>query len=113
MVCWCCLCRGCPSSASYILLIRRTAVGKYLQKLHIYKSIADAANGNKFYTEMTTVDPDYWGTRLRAIVLKNKQPRKVFVQASTTLDKATGQVSISLEDASLTGLIKSWADRKL
>jgi len=62
---------------------------------------------------MTTVDPDYWGSRLRAVVLKNKQPRKVFVQANTTLNEKTGTVSLTHDEASLAGIIKSWADRNL
>lgn len=89
------------------------AVGKYLQKLHIYKAAGDAENGIKFYTDMTTVDPDFWGTKLRDVVVKNKQPRKVFVQANTILDEATGKVTLRHEEASIAGIIKSYADRDL
>lgn len=62
---------------------------------------------------MTTVDPDFWGTKVRNIVLANKQPRKVFVQANTTLDEATGNVTLKHYEASLAGMIESWADRNL
>ncbi|KEZ44492.1 Dipeptidyl-peptidase III [Scedosporium apiospermum] len=98
---------------SKILTAGRDAVGKYLQKLHVYKSTADVENGTKFYTDMTTVDKDFWGTKVRNVVLENKQPRKVFVQANTTVDEATGKVSIKHYEASLAGIIESWADRKL
>ncbi|CAI4216394.1 unnamed protein product [Parascedosporium putredinis] len=98
---------------SKILTAGRDAVGKYLQKLHIYKSTADVDNGNKFYTDMTTVDVDFWGNKVRNVVLQNKQPRKVFVQANTTIDEATGKVSIKHYEASPAGMIESWAERAL
>ncbi|KND89460.1 putative dipeptidyl peptidase 3 [Tolypocladium ophioglossoides CBS 100239] len=98
---------------SKVLTSGREAVAKYLQKLHVYKSTADVETGIKFYIDMTTVEPDFWGTKLRKVVLDNKQPRKVFVQANTTLDEATGKVSMKHYDASLAGMIQSWVDRNL
>ncbi|PHH89105.1 hypothetical protein CDD83_6632 [Cordyceps sp. RAO-2017] len=98
---------------SKILTSGRDAVAKYLQKLHVFKSTADVDNGTKFYTDMTTVEPDFWGTKIRKVVLDNKQPRKVFVQANTTLDEASGKVSLKHYEASLVGMIQSWADRNL
>lgn len=62
---------------------------------------------------MTTVDTDFWGTKVRDVVLANKQPRKVFVQANTYLDDTTGKVSIKHYEASLAGMVESWADRNL
>jgi dipeptidyl-peptidase-3 len=98
---------------SWLVADHPLAVAKYLQKLHIYKSTADVETGSKFYGDMTTVGMDFWGTKVRDIVLKNKQPRKVFVQANTSLDEATGTVSIKHYDASLEGMIESWAERGL
>jgi dipeptidyl-peptidase III len=98
---------------SKILTTGREAVGKYLQKIHIYKSTADVETGSAFYKEMTTVDLDFWGSKVRRIVLEKKQPRKVFVQANTTLDEATGKVSIKHYDATPEGMIQSWVDRDL
>lgn len=98
---------------SKILTSGRAAVSKYLQKLHVYKSTADVENGTKFYTDMTAVEPDFWGTKVRKVVLDRRQPREVFVQANTTLDEASGKVSIKHYEASLVGMIESWADRAL
>ncbi|PHH72793.1 hypothetical protein CDD82_5799 [Ophiocordyceps australis] len=98
---------------SKILTAGRAAVAKYLQKLHIYKSTADVEAGTKFYLEMTSVDGDYWGSKIRKVVLDNKQPRKVFVQANTSLDEASGKVALKHYDASLIGMIESWSDRNL
>lgn len=88
-----------------------TAVADCLQKIHIYKSTADVEAGTKFFTDMTSVGLEYWGTTVRDVVLKNKQPRKVFVQANTYLDDATGKVTLKQYEPSLEGLIQSWAER--
>ncbi|KAK3904717.1 hypothetical protein C8A05DRAFT_31482 [Staphylotrichum tortipilum] len=96
---------------SKILTSGRKAVADFLQKLHIYKSTADVEAGSKFFTDMSSVGLEYWGTKVRDVVLKNKQPRKVFVQANTFLDEATGQVSIKQYEPSLEGIIQSWAER--
>ncbi|KAL2816147.1 peptidase family M49-domain-containing protein [Aspergillus granulosus] len=70
---------------SKILSHGRPAVEKYLQKLHIYKSTADVKAGKALYDDITSVD-EWWGTSLRDLVLKNKIPRKVFVQGNTILE---------------------------
>lgn len=69
--------------------------------------------GSKFYIDMTTVEPEFWGKKVRDVVLKNKQPRKVFIQANTTLDEESGKVSIKHYEPTLVGMIQSWADRDL
>ena len=94
-----------------ILTTGRKAVEAYLQKLHIYKSTADFEAGSKLYSDMTTVDPKFWGTDVRNEVLRNKQPRKVFVQANTVLEEASGKVELKEYDASVEGMIKSYAER--
>ena len=88
------------------------AVGEYLQKLHIYKSTADVETGSKFFSHMSGVGLEYWGSKVRNVVLANKQPRKVFVQANTYLDEATGEVTCKQYDPSPEGLIQSWVDRE-
>jgi dipeptidyl-peptidase III len=96
---------------SKITTAGRKAVEAYLQKLHIYKSTADVQTGTKFYNDMTHVEPEFWGEKIRNEVLRNKQPRKVFVQANTFLDEATGKVSLVEYEPSLEGMIKSYAER--
>ncbi|TVY19655.1 putative dipeptidyl peptidase, partial [Lachnellula arida] len=96
---------------SKITTAGRKAVEAYLQKLHIYKSTADVETGTKFYNDMTHVEPKFWGEKIRNEVLRNKQPRKVFVQANTVLDEATGKVSLVEYEPSLEGMIKSYAER--
>ncbi|PYH41814.1 dipeptidyl peptidase 3 [Aspergillus saccharolyticus JOP 1030-1] len=86
---------------SKILTHGRPAVEKYLQKLHVYKSTADFESGKKLYDEITSVDA-WWGKEVREVVLKNKVPRKIFVQANTLLngDEVTlKEYEPSLEEA--------------
>lgn len=88
------------------------AVGDFLQKIHIYKATADVENGVKFFAEeMSAVGLEYWGTKVRQVVVANTQPRKVFVQANTYLDEATGKVTVKQYDPTLEGIIQSWAER--
>jgi dipeptidyl-peptidase III len=98
---------------SKIPTVGRKAVGEYLQKLHIYKSTADVDAGTKFFGDMTEVDSEFWGRKVRDEVLANKQPRKVFVQANTFLDEDTGKVTLKHYDATPQGMIQSWAEREV
>ena len=87
-------------------------MGAYLRKLHIYKSTADFETGGAFFRDMTTVDPEFWGKTVRQVVLANKQPRKVFVQANTFVDEATGKATIKEYEPTLEGMVQSWAERE-
>ncbi|CZR60914.1 probable dipeptidylpeptidase III [Phialocephala subalpina] len=106
---------------SKITTVGRKAVEAYLQKLHIYKSTADREAGTQLYAEMTEVEPEFWGGKIRnqtgnanmLKVLANKQPRKVFIQANTFLDESTGKVSLVEYEPSLEGMIKSYAERNI
>ncbi|KAI9842780.1 MAG: hypothetical protein M1838_002978 [Thelocarpon superellum] len=94
---------------SKILTHGRPAVEKYLQKLHVYKSTADFAAGKELYERTTRVDADFWGGKVRDEVMRKKTPRKVFVQANTVLDG--DKVILKEYEASLEGMIQSWAER--
>ncbi|KAL1882739.1 hypothetical protein VTK73DRAFT_1259 [Phialemonium thermophilum] len=98
---------------SKILTSGRQAVGDFLQKLHIFKSTADVKNGSEFFLDMSGVELDYWGSKIRNVVLRNKQPRKVFVQANTFLDDATGKTQCKEYDPTPEGMIQSWAEREI
>ncbi|KUL84311.1 hypothetical protein ZTR_07553 [Talaromyces verruculosus] len=67
---------------SKILSHGRPAVESYLQKLHVYKSTADVVAGTQLYNDITSVD-DWWGTKVRNIVLQKKVPRKVRYHANS------------------------------
>lgn len=98
---------------SKILTTGRKAVEKYLQKLHVYKSTADFENGKKMYENITAVDQEYWGKKIRDAVLKKKTPRKVFVQANTVLDEESGDVKLVEYEPTAKGMIQSFVERKV
>lgn len=62
---------------------------------------------------MTNVGMDFWGTKVRDAVLAKKQPRRVYLQANTSLDEATGKVSLKTYEPTLEAFLQSWADRDL
>lgn len=93
---------------SKILTHGRPAVEKYLQKLHVYKSTADVEAGKRLYDDITSVN-EWWGTKVRDIVLKNKVPRKVFVQGNTVLNGE--EVILKEYEPTLEGMIQSYVER--
>lgn len=93
---------------SKILTHGRPAVEKYLQKLHIYKSTADFEAGKQLYDDITSVD-EWWETKVREVVLRNKVPRKLFVQGNTVLEG--DRVTLKEYEPTLEGLIQSYVER--
>ena len=96
---------------SKITTVGRKAVEGLLQKLHIYKSTADVEAGTAMYAELTRVEPEFWGKRVRDQVMRVKQPRKQFVQANTFLDEKTGKVELKEYEPTPEGMIQSFAER--
>lgn len=94
---------------SKILTHGRPAVERYLQKLHVFKSTADVKAGKALYDEVTSVD-EWWGTKVRDVVLRNKVPRKIFVQANTVLQGDS--VVLREYEPTLEGLIQSFVERE-
>ncbi|KAH7046776.1 peptidase family M49-domain-containing protein [Macrophomina phaseolina] len=94
---------------SKILSHGRPAVEKYLQQLHIYKATADVQAGTQMYNDITHVD-DFFANKVRPVVLAKKQPRKVFVQASTVAEGE--KVTLKEYEPTPEGLIQSYAERE-
>ena len=86
----------------------RPAVNKFLQKLHIFKATADIESGKALYEGITNVD-EFWAKKIRPEVLRQKKPRKVFVQANTYLEGD----GVALKDYEPTqeAMIQSFVDR--
>lgn len=87
----------------------KTALGKMLLHLHIYRSTADAAACRTYYEDLSSVDGEYllW----REAVVVAAQPKWIFVQANTFV--ADGQVTLKEYGATTRGVIQSWAERKI
>ncbi|CAO3581479.1 unnamed protein product [Absidia cylindrospora] len=90
--------------------VGRPAVATFLGKLQVYKATADVEEGSSLYVSTTSV-PDDW-VSMRDTVIRNKQPRKVFVQGNTSLD-ANGQVVLKEYEASPIGMIQSYIERSV
>ena len=64
---------------SKALSLGHSAAAKLLVELQVRKSTADGVGARAFYKELTTPLPG-WDGEIRDLVVRKKQPRKVFVQ---------------------------------
>ncbi len=85
----------------------RPALSELLLKLHIYRCTADVSGCREFYETLTTPDDTFllW----RQIMLKTQPAKQVFVQPNTIIKD--GQVIIKEYEATVEGVIQSWAER--
>lgn len=61
-----------------------------------------------YYEELTKVDKDF--LKWREVVVAHKLPQLLYVQPNTFLSDS---ISIKEYDATLEGIIKSWAERSV
>ncbi|XP_056022122.1 dipeptidyl peptidase 3-like [Ostrea edulis] len=96
---------------SKITSVGKPAIGNFLRKLQVYKSLGDVESGKKMYDYYSDVhdrdEPHFLS--LRSIVLQRKQPRRMFVQHNTVVKGTT--VELRSYDATAAGLIQSWIER--
>ncbi|KAI9268961.1 peptidase family M49-domain-containing protein [Phascolomyces articulosus] len=92
---------------SKIRSVGAPAIAAFLGKLQIYKATADEKEGTKFYLEATSV-PEDWRS-IRDIVLRNKQPRKLFIFGNTFIED--DQVMLKEYEPSAIGMIQSIIER--
>jgi dipeptidyl-peptidase-3 len=93
---------------SKILSHGKPALGAMLLRLHMYRCTADAAACRAYYEELSEVRGEHLGWR--ETVLANKPAPMVFVQANTFLDQE-GRVELREYEATVEGVIQSWAER--
>ncbi|CAD1813394.1 Peptidase M49 family protein [Candida parapsilosis] len=86
------------------------ALGDFLGQLHVYKSTANVTQGLKYYLEKSNVEDEY--AKFRDVVIKEKKPRKILIQANTVL-KEDGSVDLIEYEESETGMIESYFDRNV
>lgn len=95
---------------SKILLHGKTAIGRMLHRVHVWRCTADVAPCKAFYEPLSAVDGRYevW----RKIVASKPEPPWKFVQANTVLGD-DGHVQLKLYEQSNQGIIQSFADRDI
>ncbi|KAG8859362.1 hypothetical protein FRB96_004577 [Tulasnella sp. 330] len=90
----------------------REVVGKLLIDLQVRKSTADGEGATTFYTELTN-PKEGWEGELRDLVLRKKQPRKIFLQPNTVVMGEGDSKDVQLKEYPLTceGIIESFIER--
>jgi dipeptidyl-peptidase-3 len=92
---------------SKIMSHGKKAISNLLLKFHVHRCTADGENGKPWYEELTAVD-DY-RLRIRRLVLLKRVKKPVMVMANTFLEE--GKVVLKEYDATVDGLVQSWAER--
>ncbi|KAL8993729.1 MAG: hypothetical protein Q9169_006126 [Polycauliona sp. 2 TL-2023] len=87
----------------------KTALRGMLLRLHMYRCTADVESCRQYYEDLSKVDGQY--LEWRTIVLAQKQPKWVFVQANTFLDGE--DVSLKEYEPTPEGVIQSWLERRI
>ncbi|KAL9953202.1 hypothetical protein ACROYT_G040579 [Oculina patagonica] len=88
--------------------VGRPAIGNFLRKLQVYKSTADYDSGKALYDRYSAVDDEFLA--LRKTVLARKTPRRMFVQAHTSVTEGN-DVTLTEFEASPAGMINSFTTR--
>src|SRR2546428_662381 len=92
-----------------ILTHGRPALANLLLKLHIYRCTADVNACRLFYEGLT--EPKGIFLEWRRITLANKPAKQIFIQANTFLED--GQPVVKEYEATVEGMIQSWAERMI
>lgn len=95
---------------SKILSHGKPAIGKLLLRLHIYRCTADVGACREYFEGLTKVEGIF--AEWRQIVIASKKPRQILVQANTFLGR-DGKVILKEYDATVEGMIQSWAERRV
>ncbi|CAN9409337.1 unnamed protein product [Alternaria alternata] len=92
---------------SKIMSSGKPALGDMMNRLHIWRCIADTQSCQEYYGALTTVDGKY--KEWREVVCLLPEARWKFVQANTFL--VGDKVTVKEYDESDRGIIQSWAER--
>ena len=87
----------------------KPALANLMLRLHIYRCTADVDACRTFYEGLTKPDGQF--LEWRDIMLANRPAKQIFVQANTFLED--GNVVLKEYDATVEGMIQSWAERKV
>ncbi|XP_044727617.1 dipeptidyl peptidase 3 isoform X2 [Chrysoperla carnea] len=91
--------------------VGKKAIGDFLCKLQVYKSLGDFESASKMYnaySEVPESGPYPWA-QWREIIMAHKQPRKMMVQANTLVKG--DEIILKNYESNFAGLIKSVVER--
>jgi dipeptidyl-peptidase-3 len=91
-----------------ISTVGKNAIGKFLLKLQVYKSLGDFAAGSKMFGSYSEVPADM--AEIRSIVMARKEPRKLLVQGHMQ-PTADGGFDFKAFQSSPIGMINSFKTR--
>uniref|UniRef100_T1IIF5 dipeptidyl-peptidase III n=1 Tax=Strigamia maritima TaxID=126957 RepID=T1IIF5_STRMM len=96
---------------SKIATVGKDAIGMFLQKLQVYKTMAAIKQASEMFLNYSAVleDSKIPFYKYRDIIVARRQPRKMFVQANTFVKE--GKATLKTYEATHEGLIQSWVDR--
>jgi len=88
--------------------VGKKAIGNFLLKLQVYKSLGDFERGSKMFAAYSEVPADM--AEIRAIIMARKEPRKINVQGHVQ-KKADGSFEYQSFENSAIGMINSFTAR--
>ena len=96
---------------SKLVSVGKPAMGEFLKKLQVFKSLGDVENAKLMYDDLSEVRESgrFPFAKWRDIVVARKTPRKMLVQANTVVSNEA--LTLRDYDASPEGMIQSWAER--
>merc|ERR1719264_656916 len=96
---------------SKLVSVGKPAMGEFLKKLQVFKSLGDVASAKVMYDDLSEVRESgrFPFAKWRNIVVARKTPRKMLVQANTVVKNEA--LTLHDYDATHEGMVLSWADR--
>eukprot|EP01022_Parablepharisma_sp_SALTPOND_P017709 TRINITY_DN287_c0_g1_i1.p1 TRINITY_DN287_c0_g1~~TRINITY_DN287_c0_g1_i1.p1 ORF type:complete len:741 (+),score=95.70 TRINITY_DN287_c0_g1_i1:8973-11195(+) len=91
-----------------IKTVGKEAIGKFLKKLHILKSLGDFKRAKEFFGHYSEVDEEM--LKIRNIVLMHKVPRRLELQGNLKVQE-NGEIKYVGYGKSFEGIIQSFVDR--
>jgi len=93
---------------SKIRTVGKNAIGAFLKKLHVFRSLGDVKRGKELFMHYSEVNEEI--LKIRNIILQHKVPRRLELQGNLKKDK-NGEIKYVGYEKSFEGIIKSFVER--
>ncbi|KAF2354545.1 hypothetical protein FHG87_014698 [Trinorchestia longiramus] len=97
---------------SKIATVGKQAMGDFLRKLQVYRSMGDAENGRKMFEEYSRVsdEGDHPFAKWHEIVTRKRRPRMILTMPNSKVQE-DGKVELITYPAGAEGHVSSWVER--